>query len=205
MKRFILSLFFVLSVVGNMGVFAQQADQEDPMEELVDTVNTNGIDAFSDTISVDSTEQADFDTVYPTETDDEDLGYVSKMFLKLVALTPLLIVFFMMALLFLPVILLIVLLYLIVRHRRKQSKRQESINQNYNRVPNKHQTYDIEMEKKLRRSSTDRMIGGVCGGLAEYFDIDPTLVRVAYVLLTFFTAFSGLIVYIILLILMPQK
>ena len=205
MKRFILSLFFVLSVVGNMGVFAQQADQEDSMEELVDTVNTNGIDAFSDTTSVDSTEQSDFDTVYPTETDDEDLSPVSKFFLKMLALTPLLVVLFMLVLFCFPVILIAVLLYLIVRHRNKQSKRQESINQNNNRVPNNHQTYDIEMDKKLRRSSTDRMIGGVCGGLAEYFDIDPTLVRVAYVLLTFFTAFSGLLVYIILLILMPQK
>jgi phage shock protein PspC (stress-responsive transcriptional regulator) len=188
-----------------MGVFAQQADQEDSMEELVDTVNTNGIDAFSDTTSVDSTEQSDFDTVYPTDTDDDDLSPVSKFFLKMLALTPLLMVLFMLVLFCFPVILIAVLLYLIVRHRNKQSKKQESINQNNNRVPNNHQTYDIEMDKKLRRSSTDRMIGGVCGGLAEYFDIDPTLVRVAYVLLTFFTAFSGLLVYIILLILMPQK
>ena len=38
-------------------------------------------------------------------------------------------------------------------------------------------------EKKLRRTSNDKMIGGVCGGLAEYFGLDSTLVRVAYVLL----------------------
>ncbi len=61
------------------------------------------------------------------------------------------------------------------------------------------------MDKLLRRSSTQRMIGGVCGGLAEYFDLDPTLVRVAYVLLTCCTAFCGVLVYIILLIVMPRE
>lgn len=61
------------------------------------------------------------------------------------------------------------------------------------------------MDKLLRRSSTERMVGGVCGGLAEYFDVDPTLVRVAYVLLTLCTAFSGVLVYIILLIVMPRE
>ena len=61
------------------------------------------------------------------------------------------------------------------------------------------------MDKLLRRSATQRMIGGVCGGLAEYFDIDPTLVRVAYVLLTLCTAFSGVIAYIILLVVMPSR
>ena len=61
------------------------------------------------------------------------------------------------------------------------------------------------MEKRLRRSSTDSIIAGVCGGIAEYFDIDPVAVRVAYVLLTLFTAFSGVLAYIILWIVMPQR
>lgn len=60
------------------------------------------------------------------------------------------------------------------------------------------------MQKKLRRSSADSMIGGVCGGLAEYFELDPTLVRVAYVLLTICTAFSGTLAYILLWIIMPK-
>ena len=47
------------------------------------------------------------------------------------------------------------------------------------------------MEKKLMRSN-DKVLGGVCGGLAEYFDFDPVLVRVAYAFLTIFTAFCGL-------------
>ncbi len=51
--------------------------------------------------------------------------------------------------------------------------------------------------RTLRLDTTDRMIGGVCGGLARYFDIDPTLVRLAFVLLT---AFGGgaVLAYVIL-------
>ena len=58
--------------------------------------------------------------------------------------------------------------------------------------------------RKLTRSN-NRMIAGVCAGLAEYFGFDTTLVRVAYALLTVFTAFSGVIVYLILMIVMPER
>lgn len=59
--------------------------------------------------------------------------------------------------------------------------------------------------KKLYRSS-NHILAGVCGGIAEYFlDVDPTLIRVAYVMLSMFTvAFPGLLLYIILMILMPN-
>lgn len=60
-------------------------------------------------------------------------------------------------------------------------------------------------EKRLYRSNNQKMIAGVCGGLAEYFGLDVTLVRVGYVLLSLFTAFAGVLAYIILLIVMPQK
>ena len=58
--------------------------------------------------------------------------------------------------------------------------------------------------KKLYRSP-NRIIAGVCGGIAEYFDIDPTLVRIGYAALTLFTAFCGIILYPILWIIMPEK
>ena len=59
-------------------------------------------------------------------------------------------------------------------------------------------------EKKLTRSA-NKILAGVCGGIAEYFEIDPTLVRVAYAALSVFSAgFPGLLLYIIMLILMPQ-
>ncbi|MBQ8452597.1 MAG: PspC domain-containing protein [Prevotella sp.] len=60
------------------------------------------------------------------------------------------------------------------------------------------------MEKKLLRSH-DRIIAGVCGGLANYFDADPTIVRLIYVLLTFFTVFSGILLYPLLWIIMPEE
>lgn len=62
------------------------------------------------------------------------------------------------------------------------------------------------MEKKLLRSNTNRMIAGVCGGIGEYFNVDPTLIRVIYACLSIFTVgFPGLILYLILLILMPSR
>ena len=61
------------------------------------------------------------------------------------------------------------------------------------------------MNKKLMRSN-DKMVAGVCSGLAEYFELDPTLVRLGYALLTLFSAgFPGVLIYIILAVVMPQK
>lgn len=56
--------------------------------------------------------------------------------------------------------------------------------------------------KKLMRSSRDKKLGGVCAGLAEYFDIDPTIVRVVW-LLAFLCAGAGGLVYIVLWIVLP--
>jgi len=57
---------------------------------------------------------------------------------------------------------------------------------------------------KLVRTN-DRWIAGVCGGLSDYFELDRDLVRIAWLLLTLFTAFSGVILYIILWILIPKE
>ena len=58
--------------------------------------------------------------------------------------------------------------------------------------------------KKLYRSS-NRIVAGVCGGIAEYFDVDPTLIRVVYVFLSIFSVgFLGVLLYIILMVLMPN-
>jgi len=62
------------------------------------------------------------------------------------------------------------------------------------------------MEKKKLTRSRNKMLGGVCAGIAEYFDIDPTLVRAIYALLSVFSAgFPGLLLYLILLIIMPNS
>jgi phage shock protein PspC (stress-responsive transcriptional regulator) len=60
----------------------------------------------------------------------------------------------------------------------------------------------MEQRKRLMRSS-DKMIAGVCGGIADYFDLDPTLVRVGYIILTVFTLFSGFLAYLVLWIVVP--
>jgi phage shock protein C len=57
--------------------------------------------------------------------------------------------------------------------------------------------------KKLMRSSRDKKIGGVCAGLAEYFDLDPTIVRVVWLLAVLFAG-TGLFVYVVLWIVLPQ-
>lgn len=58
--------------------------------------------------------------------------------------------------------------------------------------------------KKLFRSS-NRILAGVCGGIAEYFGVDPTVIRVLYLVLSLFSAgFPGLILYLILMIMMPN-
>ena len=59
------------------------------------------------------------------------------------------------------------------------------------------------MNKVLRRSKTDRKVAGVCGGIAEYFGVDPTLIRLAWILLVF-CAGGGILAYIIALIIMPE-
>lgn len=63
----------------------------------------------------------------------------------------------------------------------------------------------MEHTKRLTRSSNQKVIAGVCGGIAEYFDMDPTLVRVGYVVLSVFSAgFPGVIVYLVLAAIMPR-
>ena len=65
---------------------------------------------------------------------------------------------------------------------------------------------NIDLRRPLRRSSRDYLIGGVCGGLAEWLGWDPTLVRVLYVALSVFSAaFPGILVYIIMWIIVPEE
>ncbi|MDX1417682.1 MAG: PspC domain-containing protein [Candidatus Promineifilaceae bacterium] len=59
-----------------------------------------------------------------------------------------------------------------------------------------------EEKKKLYRSNDNRWLAGVCGGIGEYFDLDPTLIRVLFILFSFVVG-GGLIIYIILWLVMP--
>jgi len=57
--------------------------------------------------------------------------------------------------------------------------------------------------RRLTRSSSDKMIGGVAGGLAEYFDIDPVVVRVGFAVSTAFSG-AGLLAYVVMLVVVPR-
>jgi phage shock protein C len=60
------------------------------------------------------------------------------------------------------------------------------------------------MSTRLERSATNRVVAGVCGGIADYLQVDATLVRVFFVIGTIITGGLGLLGYIILIVLMPQ-
>jgi phage shock protein C len=61
--------------------------------------------------------------------------------------------------------------------------------------------------KRLYRSRSDSMLGGVCGGLAQYFGMDSTVVRLLWVILSIFpgTIIGGIIVYLIFVIIVPEE
>jgi len=60
------------------------------------------------------------------------------------------------------------------------------------------------VNKRLQRSRTEKMIAGVCGGIAEYLGVDPTLIRVLWVLITLMAG-VGVLLYLILWVIMPLQ
>ncbi len=60
--------------------------------------------------------------------------------------------------------------------------------------------------KRLYRSTTDQLVAGICGGIGEYLEIDPNVIRVIWVIITAITGFvPGIVVYILLWIILPQR
>ena len=60
--------------------------------------------------------------------------------------------------------------------------------------------------KQLYRSKTNRVFAGVIGGIGEYFDIDPVMLRLLWVLITVFTGFiPGIVIYIAAILIVPEK
>ena len=59
-------------------------------------------------------------------------------------------------------------------------------------------------DKQLRRSKTDKMIAGICGGLGKYFGLDPTILRLVFVLLLIFAG-TGLLAYLIMWLVIPYE
>jgi phage shock protein PspC (stress-responsive transcriptional regulator) len=65
---------------------------------------------------------------------------------------------------------------------------------------------DLNSPKRLTRSIKDRMLAGVCGGIADYMVVDPTVVRLIFALATFFTVlFPGVLIYLIMWIVVPKE
>lgn len=60
------------------------------------------------------------------------------------------------------------------------------------------------MEKKLYRSNTDKKLAGVCGGLAKYLNMDPTVIRMIWAVLSLF-AFVGVVAYIVCALIIPEE
>ena len=60
-------------------------------------------------------------------------------------------------------------------------------------------------KQKLPRPRTGRMLSGVCAGLANFFGLDVSIIRIVYVILTFFTAFAGIPIYLLMWIIIPQE
>jgi phage shock protein C len=72
-----------------------------------------------------------------------------------------------------------------------------------NRLQHKRRTEIVMTQKRLYRSTQDRMFAGVCGGIAEYLEVDPTLVRLVFVALSLMGG-PGLIIYIVMMLLVPE-
>lgn len=102
--------------------------------------------------------------------------------------TPLVSLFALLFAIAIPIVIIVVVIVWILSHRDNMEKTGNTAGE----------------AKKLYKSNTDKMLAGVCGGLAEYFHIDSTLVRIGLVFFTFCGG-SGILLYIIALIAMPQK
>lgn len=62
----------------------------------------------------------------------------------------------------------------------------------------------MDETRKLQRSTSNKMIAGVCAGVGKYFNLDPTIIRVLYVLMVFFAGF-GILLYLILWLVIPSE
>ena len=82
----------------------------------------------------------------------------------------------------------------------KMKKRQTITIKQFNTI------MELNSPKRLTRSRTDKMLAGICGGIANYLTVDPTIVRLVFALATFFTVvFPGIVIYLIMWIVVPKE
>lgn len=64
---------------------------------------------------------------------------------------------------------------------------------------------EFEGKKTLRRSNTNRVLAGVCGGIGEYINVDPNIIRLAFAAIALFGVGSGVLLYVIAWLVMPEQ
>ncbi|MBP8975953.1 MAG: PspC domain-containing protein [Bacteroidetes bacterium] len=108
----------------------------------------------------------------------------------------------------LPLTFILIGFVLLLGRKRKRTQGQETstevLGDDASTVPLQETTAEEEPER-LMRSQKDKKILGVCGGIAEYFHVDSTIVRLLYILFTFATGGVGVIVYFLLALVMPKE
>jgi len=196
-------LFLLITVLSMLMTSPSKvtAQQATVMEELVDSVQKNEVEVFSDTTENDY--EADLDLVEPISGQNVGASKIVKHLFgstdsSFLIVSIIIFLVFTVFLLVVPILVVILAIVLVVKLLRR--------NKGNDNEPDYIVNNDINMteNKKLYRSN-DRVIAGVCGGLANYFGFDPTVIRVVFALLTLFTAFSGVLIYSILWLLMPSR
>jgi phage shock protein C len=61
------------------------------------------------------------------------------------------------------------------------------------------------VKKRLYRSRKEKIIGGVCGGLGEFFDVDPTIIRLLWAIMTILSVGAGIVAYLVAWIIIPER
>ena len=194
MRRKLLT-FIMAGLMGMIQIQAvpQQDEQPQEVQELVDSTQSDAVEVFSDTTAVDTGEVVVQQVVSIPDDDSSWSFWASWGGFSFMAIVMVLFTLFLYSI---PLLILLLLLLAFIRLlRRRRSSR--AMNNLYDET-------DMANNKKLYRSN-DQLIAGVCAGLAEYFDFDPTIVRLVYALLTICTAFSGVLCYLVLWIIMPSR
>lgn len=187
--------FIMAGLMGMIQIQAvpQQDEQPQEVQELVDSTQSDAVEVFSDTTAVDTGEVVVQQVVSIPDDDSSWSFWASWGGFSFMAIVMVLFTLFLYSI---PLLILLLLLLAFIRLlRRKRSPR--AMNNLYDET-------DMANNKKLYRSN-DQLIAGVCAGLAEYFGFDPTIVRLVYALLTICTAFSGVLCYLVLWIIMPSR
>ena len=89
------------------------------------------------------------------------------------------------------------------RHDQEPLTSGEQTSQDQN-SPNSSSSFDPTKMKVLRRSMNDKKLFGICGGAGEYFEIDPSIIRIAYAIFTVLSGGAGILIYLLMYLVIPE-